>query len=141
MDVYHKVLNKLYETTEGKNSKAVDFKNLVKQLGFTGHYADIFSHLSGEGWIADTPKADYVTITHWGSAEAKKTAAATLAAPNGEANARIKREINQAAALAGEISAALENLARAAEKSNLPPVEKKMLELQAAVNRIKENLT
>ena len=137
MDVYHKVLNKLFETTEGKNSKAVDFKTLVKQLGFTGHYTDILSHLSGEGWIAETPKPDYVTITHWGAAEAKKSAAGPIS-PN--AGAEIKREINRAAAIAREMTTDLENLALSAEKNGFSPVEKKLLELESAIRRIKENL-
>lgn len=74
MDVYHKVLVKLYEVTGGKDSQTVDFKDLVKGEGFLGNYSDIFDMLSSQGWIADAPKPNYVSITHWGVSEAKKSA-------------------------------------------------------------------
>ncbi len=47
MDVYHKVLSKLYQVTDGKDSHAVDLKDLVKSLGFLGSYDDILQQLSG----------------------------------------------------------------------------------------------
>ena len=74
MDIYHKVIVKVYEATGGRDSQTVDLKDLVKKMGFIGHYADIFNRLSGEGWVAEDRKADFVRITHWGIAEAKKAA-------------------------------------------------------------------
>lgn len=135
MDVYHKVLHQLCDVTEGKSSKAVDFKNLVKQMGFHGNYADIFQRLSGEGWIAESPKPDFVSITHWGVAEVKKTSSGT-----GDVNAEAKREANRAAASSKELTQLLEEFTRKVEKDNFPPIEKKLDELQTAVAQIKKNL-
>jgi len=73
MDVYQKVLLKLYQVTGGKDSYTVDLKDLVKGQGFLGNYNEIFQMLNGQGWIAETPKANYVRITHWGVKEAKKS--------------------------------------------------------------------
>ena len=42
MDVYHKILVKLYEVTGGRDSKKVDFAELLKKEGFYPSYADIF---------------------------------------------------------------------------------------------------
>jgi hypothetical protein len=66
MDVYQKVLLKLYQVTVGKNSQSIDLKDLVKSQGFLGSYNDIFKMLNEQGWIAETQKANYVRITHWG---------------------------------------------------------------------------
>ena len=72
MDVYQKVLVKLHEATGGKDSQTVDFKELVKGLGFLGNYPDIFKQMSRQGWIAETRRVDVVCITHWGIKEAGK---------------------------------------------------------------------
>jgi hypothetical protein len=137
LDVYHKVLQKLCEAAEGKSSKTVDFKNLVKQMGFHGNYPDIFQRLSGEGWIAESPKPDFVSITHWGVAEVKKTASA---ASGGDANAEVKRAANRAAVESKELTALLEEFVRNPEKDNFAAVEKKIDELQTAIVQIKKSL-
>ncbi|MCW5958697.1 MAG: hypothetical protein KIS76_00955 [Pyrinomonadaceae bacterium] len=72
MDVYQKVLVKLHEASGGRDSQTVDFKELVKDLGFLGNYPDIFKQMSRQGWIAETRRPDVVCITHWGIKEAKK---------------------------------------------------------------------
>lgn len=72
MDAYHKVLARLFEVTNGKETEQVDFKELVKSIGFLPSYADIFQQMSRQGWIAETSRPDVVKITHWGVKEAKK---------------------------------------------------------------------
>lgn len=72
MNLYQKVLVKLYEDSDGRDTKTVDLKELVKGMGFLGNYPDIFQQMSGQGWIAETRRADNVRITHWGIKEAKK---------------------------------------------------------------------
>jgi hypothetical protein len=137
LDVYHKVLQNLFQATEGKSSKAVDFKNLVKQMGFHGNYADIFRRLSGEGWIAESPKPDFVSITHWGVAEVKKAASGT---GDGNTNAEAKREANRAASTSKELAELLEEFAGNADNHNFPPIEKKLDELQTLIVQIRKNL-
>ena len=138
MDVYQKVLHKLYEVTDGKSSKAVDFRGLVKQLGFPGFYADIFEQLSGQGWIVETPKADYVNISHWGVAEVKKLL--TPAEPAAVINPALKAEISKALATTKELSALLENFSRKTGADNFAPVEKKLSELQTSIAQIRTNM-
>ena len=125
MDVYHRVLHKLNEVTGGRDSKAVDFKDLIKKMGFHGNYNDIFERLSRDGWIIETAKADFVSITHWGAMEAKKSASAG----NSDAEA-IRREVNRTLAATRELAALLENFADELSKENFLPIEQKFGDLQ-----------
>jgi hypothetical protein len=135
MDVYHRVLARLYEVTGGKDSKTVDFKDLVKSLGFLGNYPDIFERLSGSGWIAEDKKADFVRITHWGVLEVKKSPAA-VNSPGGN----LKTDASKAIAEAKELGLLLEIFAGDASKDNLAAVERKIDNLQTVINQIKSKL-
>lgn len=133
MDVYHKVLHKLCEETKGKNSKTVDFKDLVKKMGFHGNYPAIYKFLSNEGWITESPKADFVFITHWGVAEVKKTSSGA----KDNSKEELKKEANRAVAAAKELSLLFENFVESLDESDFQPIEKKFSELQNTVNKIK----
>jgi hypothetical protein len=134
MDVYHRVLSRLYEVTDGKDTKAVDLKDLVKGLGFLGNYPDIFERLSGAGWIAEDKKADFVRITHWGVLEVKKSPVA------GQSNNNLKTDANKALAEIRELGLLMEIFANDASKDNLSAVERKIDNLKAVISRIKSNL-
>ena len=136
MDVYHKVLHKLNEVTGGKNSKAVDFKDLVKKIGFHGNYGDIFERLNREGWISETSKADFVSITHWGVMEIKKEPSVT----NAESVGELRREVNQTLAAARELAGLLEGFAADLAKNDFAPIEKKIGELQDLFAQVKGRL-
>lgn len=136
MDAYHLVLAKLYEATEGKDTKAVDFKELVRTVGYFGNYPDIFERLSREGWIAEDKKADFVRITHWGISEVKKSPTESL----DKAGASISVDINKAGAEAKELTLLLEILGQNASKENVSAVEKKLSDLTILINHIKANL-
>jgi hypothetical protein len=130
MDAYQKVMVKLLEVTEGRDTTTVNFKDLVKKLGYQGHYSSIFSFLSEQGWIAQD-KADFVRITHWGVAEAKKA----LAGAGGETPATVSSEnASKAAAAARDLAALLQTFAKDASKDNLKKAENKFSELEAAFN-------
>ena len=136
MDVYHIVLVKLLEVTEGKDSKSVDFKDLVRKLSFHGNYTDIFEHLSGEGWVAEDRKADYLRITHWGIAEAKKA----LNAESGDvAEIAVSVIASKVAATAREFAGLLESFAKAASNDNLKKAESKFAELESVFNLAKKD--
>ncbi len=132
MDVYHKVLLKLYETTGGKDSHTVDFKDLVKSQGFLGNYSDIFQMLSGQGWIAETPKANFVHITHWGVGEAKKSASV---AP--DASQAIKREATRLIGETKQLLIMLEEFSSDVSPENFGQIEKKLNEINAAIGKLK----
>lgn len=133
MDVYHKVLIKLHEVTGGKDSQIVDFKDLVKGAGFLGNFEDIIQFLSGQGWIAETTKENFVRITHWGVKEAKKSVADL---PTQNAAFAVKKETNQAVSLAKELLIALEGFASAPSKNNIEQVRKKYSALNSSIEKL-----
>jgi phage anti-repressor protein len=135
MDAYHQVLKRLYEVTDGKDTKAVDFKELVKRLGFFGNYLDIFERLNAEGWITEDTKADFVRITHWGVSEVKK-----IPAQANQTNQNLKSDTNKAMAEARELGVLLEIFSKDASRDNLAAVEKKFDALKDVLSRIKSNL-
>src|SRR5262245_39917261 len=83
MDVFHKVLLKIYDITGGRESQEVDFIELLKQEGFFPSRDSIKDNLSTEGWITDSSRPGHIRITHWGMAEAKKTLADPAGAGQG----------------------------------------------------------
>lgn len=138
MDVYQKVIVKLYEVTGGKDSQAVDFKDLVKKLGFYGHYSSIFERLSREGWVAEDRKADFVRITHWGIAEAKKAMEAegveASDAPSTSANAA------NCVTIAKEFATLIENFAQNTSQENLKKAQIKFTDMETAFNLAKTDV-
>jgi len=135
MDVYHKVLMKLYQVTGGKDSHAVDLKDLVKNLGFLGNYNDIFQMLSGQGWIAETPKLNYVRITHWGVREANES-------NNGEPDAgqAVKKEAAKLIAETKQFMIMLEVFVSDVSKENFGQIEKKADEINTAIGKLKSGI-
>lgn len=134
MDIYHKVLLKLYEETGGRDSRPIDLQDLVKKMGFPGHFADIAARLGGESWIAEDSKRNYVRITHWGVAEAKKSlpsAAPASASKPADKNAEASVKI------AGELLELLKNLSGDASAENVAHAEKKLAELQKTLSELK----
>lgn len=138
MDVYHKVLVKLYEVTGGKDSEAVEFKDLVKDMGFLGSYPNVFQELSRQGWIAETRRPDVVKITHWGVKEAKKTQ--TGGESISEAAKILKKETNRLIGNTKEFQIALEEFSSDSSDAKFKQVEKKFDELKEGVDKIKENI-
>lgn len=134
MDAYHQVLVKLLEDTQGRDSKAVDFKDLVKKLGFHGNYPNIFNRLSEEGWIAEDMKADFVRITHWGVAEAKKAKSQADGVPTPTSERAAK-----CVPLAKEFIVALEKFSKDASKDNLSKAVEKFGEMELAFNLAKND--
>ena len=135
MDVYHKVLVKLFEVTGGRESETVDLKELVKKEGYLPSYPQIKDHLSGQSWITETARVDAVKITHWGVTEAKKSQA------GGTDNAQVARkEINRTIADTRELIIFLEELANDVSKENISKAEKKLGEINAAIQKLKSSV-
>lgn len=137
MDVYQQVLIKVYEVTGGRDSQLIDLKDLVKKLGFIGHFSAIAGRLSGEGWVAEDRKENFVRITHWGIAEAKKLQAGggtNSVAPTISANAQ------NAAAIAEEFAALLEKFAANSSAEHLRAAQNKFAELETAFNIAKNDV-
>jgi phage anti-repressor protein len=136
MDAYHQVLARLYEVTEGKDTKAVDFKELVRGIGFHGNYPDIFERLSREGWIAEDKKADFVRITHWGISELKKSPGASV----DQTQRALTVNTNKLIAEVKELGLLLEAFAGDKTMGNLTVMEKKFAAVSALLDQIKSDL-
>jgi hypothetical protein len=137
MDVYHKVLVRLYEATGGRDTQTVDFKELVKSLGFHGNYEDIYQRLSVQGWIVETSKANFVKISHWGVKEAQESVSG---APAPTDSSELKKSADRLIKEAKELQRLVEAFAADASAENLEPVERKIAELNSAIAGIKESI-
>lgn len=135
MDVYHKVLAKLFEATGGRENEAVDFKELVKKEGFLPSYADIFQHMSRQSWIAETSRADVVKLTHWGLTEAKKSASS--GEDSGQA---LKRDATRVLSEARELIAVLEEFAADPSRDSIVKAERNADAIAAAVRKLRESV-
>ncbi len=135
MDVYHKVLAKLLDASGGRETEAVDLKELVKKEGFLSSYPDIFQHLSRQSWIAETPRADVVKITHWGITEAKKSGA-----PGGDSGQAVKRDTNRVISEARELIKILEEFSNESSRETIAKAEKSAETIVAAVLKLKESV-
>jgi len=135
MNVYQKVLLKLYQVTEGKDSQTVDLKDLVKSQGFLGNYNDIFQMLNGQGWIAETRKANFVRITHWGVKEVKKL-------ENNLPNSTqiVKREATRLVFETKQFLILLEEFAADVSEENFLQLERKLNEINSAIEKLKSNV-
>lgn len=135
MDVYQKVLLKIYQVTGGKDSQLVDLKDLVKNLGFLGSYNDILQKLSGQGWIAETPKMNFVKITHWGVKEASKSASSEP-----DTALMIKKEATRLVGEAKLFLILLEEFASDASTGNFDQVQKKLNDINSAIKKLEANI-
>ena len=135
MDVYHIVLVKLFEITGGKESETVDLKELVKKEGYLGSYPQIKEHLSGQSWITETARVDAVKITHWGVTEAKKSQSS-----GGDNSLALKKEINRTIADTRELIIFLEELAADVSKENISRAEKKLADINSAIQKLKSGV-
>lgn len=135
MDVYHKVLVKLYEVTEGRDTQTVDFKDLVKTAGFLGNYGEIYDMLNSQGWISESNKPDFVSITHWGVSEAKKSAGG---APDDSQT--VKKEANRLVNQSKELASLVEEFAADTSKDKFEKVGKIYEELAVTIARLKNTV-
>ena len=135
MDVYHKVLLKLYQVTGGKDSMTVDLKDLVKNQGFLGNYNDIFQILSGQGWVSETPKLHFVRITHWGVKEVKKTVGD---AP--DTSLVLKKETARILSETKQFLIMLDEFSSNASIQNFTHLERKINEINAAIGKLKSSI-
>lgn len=135
MDVYHKVLTKIYEQTGGKDSVDVDLTELLKREGFFPSLENINKFLTAESWVTETPKLYTVRITHWGVSEAKKTLAG---AP--DKVQIIEREGKKIIAEARELVVMLEEFAASPESKKFAVIRERHEQIAGTLGRIEKNL-
>jgi hypothetical protein len=72
MNVFQKILLKIFEITDGKDNIDVDLSDLLKKEGFYSNIEGISGQLQDDGWITEAGRRHVVRITHWGAKEAKR---------------------------------------------------------------------
>jgi hypothetical protein len=133
MDVFHKVLIRIYEITGGRESQEVDFVELLKKEGFYPSLESIKTHLNTEGWITDAARPDHVRITHWGMAEAKKT----MADPSG-AGQGLDRHTSRLLSAARDFSIVIGEFVSKPSTESIKPVEERFSEIDGLLSQIKK---
>ena len=136
MDLYHKILIKLYDASGGKDSQKVDFADLVKKEGFFPSYKDIYKQMSQSGWITEAGRTDVVNITHWGIMEAKKT----LATGGEDSTKELEKAATRLVAVAREVLVMSEEFSSKMSEETLTQVENKFDELQNVIGKLKKTL-
>ena len=135
MDLYHKVLLKIYEATGGRDSLAVNLKEIVKDEGFFGSYQDIFQQLSRQGWIAETRRADEVKLTHWGIKEIKNTT--EEGKPASDIERAKQKQAEKFLADAKNLSIIAEELKSNISENNIGKAGKKLKELDEILGSLR----
>jgi len=135
MDVYHKVLTRLFKDSGGKDSVKMDMAEILKQEGFYPSLEEITAHMIGESWIAATETRNIVKITHWGAAEAKKTLS------NAPDNSReVEKDSKRLISAAKEFVVMMEEFAGEPTRPRLTLIEKRCSELGELVSRVRANM-
>ena len=135
MDVYHKILSRIYEVTGGKDTESVDLAEIVKEAGFYPSFTDIHSQLNRAGWIADTGRGNKVKITHWGIKEARKAGGGGADSKREQLKLakRFKEEVKELLVIAEELASdPSEDRCKLAEK-RISEVGKRLEELKSGV--------
>ncbi len=135
MDVYHKVLAKLYDEAGGKDSAKVDLTDVLKREGFLPSIDSISGYLIGESWVTETDRKHVVKLTHWGIAEAKRTLAG---AP--DKNQIVQKESNKLLASLREAQIMMEEFAAKPAADRLERIEATVSEINTIMGRIKSNM-
>lgn len=132
MDVFHKVLARIYEISGGRETQEVDFIELLKKEGFYANRDSIKDQMSTEGWITDAARPGYVRITHWGMAEAKKSSKGGDKQDNG-----VAQQIEKLKNAAHGLTVSIDELGKNATAKSLKTVENHLIEMNGVVSEIK----
>lgn len=135
MDVFQKVLLKIYELTGGKDTVDVDLAELLKKEGFYPSLPSISEQLISQSWITETARKNIVRITHWGVAEAKKVSTS----PTGAVSTIVK-DANRLLSESRELVRILEDFVQDRSPEKLKKVESKLAEVNEAVSTVKTNI-
>lgn len=135
MDVFQKVLLKVYELTGGKDTVDVDFAELLKREGFYPSLTSIMEQLSSQSWITVTSRKNIIRITHWGVAEAKK-----ITTQPSDSIQSVAKDANRLLSETRDLVRMVEDFVADRTKENLDKVENKAADINAAIAEIKPNI-
>ncbi len=135
MNVFHKVLVKIFDLTGGKDNVEVDLADLLKKEGFFPSIDSISSQLLDESWITDGSRKHTCKITHWGVAEAKRVMSSAPDTSN-EAEKLATRLLSEARELIGMI----EEFASKPDSKKFDRIENHISELSDRSKAIRKHL-
>lgn len=138
MNVFHKVLVKIFEITGGKDNVDVDLVDLLKKEGFYSNIESISGNLQDEGWITEAGRKNVVRITHWGAMEAKRVQGSGSAGSGdgGGVEKDAKALVNEAK----QLSLYIEEFASKPDAKKLDSVDKGLSALSDRVKSIRGKL-
>jgi hypothetical protein len=137
MDVYQRVLLKVYDISGGRDTVDVDFADILKKEGFYPSLKSILEQLVSQSWITETSRKNIVRLTHWGTQEAKKLQSAS---PEAAKYAQIKKESTRLLSEVREFARILEEFSSEQTKANFSNIESKISEINTAIANIKTNI-
>ena len=135
MDVFHKVLARIYEISGGRETQEVDFIELLKKEGFYANRDNIKDQMSTEGWITDAARPGYVRITHWGMAEAKKSSKGGDKQDNG-----VAQQVEKLRTAVQKLTLSIDELGKNTNAKSLKAVEQNLTETTGIVSEIKSKI-
>ena len=132
MDVYQKVLVKLYDITGDRENVDIDMTDLLRREGFYSSIVEIIGKMSSEGWITESrPKT--VRLTHWGVMAAKNINNDTPDSAN-----IIDRQADRLKSEVKEFIILVEEFNGKATSDNFSRLDKKLNEINTVTARIRE---
>lgn len=135
MDVYHKILVRIYELTDGKDSVDVDMSDLLKREGFYPSIDSITQHLLDESWITESKHKNVIRMTHWGAAEAKR-----VVADLPDRKQLVEKDAARLLSESKEFVIMLEEFAASPDGDKLSTIEKRHADLTPLIKRIAQNI-
>ncbi len=135
MNVFHKVLVRIFEITGGKDSVEVDLVDLLKKEGYFPSIDSISGQLLDEGWLTEAGRKHVVRITHWGVSEAKRVMTNSPDKAN-EVDKDSTRLLNEAR----ELIIMLEEFVATPDSKKLERVEKRIAELSERSKVVRQHL-
>lgn len=137
MNVFHKVLLKIFEVSRGKDTVDVDLADLLKKEGFFPSIDTISEQLESDGWITSAGRKHVIRITHWGAMEAKRLQAGT---DKGTDGAIIAKEAKALLNGARQLVVLAEELIAKSDKSKLDEIDKNISTLIERAKTIRYKL-
>lgn len=135
MNVFHKVLLRIFEISGGKDNVDVDCVELLKKEGFYSSIDNILRHLLDEGWVTEAGRKNVVRITHWGAMEAKRVKSASPDKAN-----EVEKNSTRLLSDARELIIMLEEFAVKPESAKLDLIDKRLADLRTRSGSIREYL-
>ena len=135
MNVYHKVLTKVFEVSSGRDNVDVDLVDLTKKEGFYSNIDGISRQLLDEGWVTPGGKKNSVRITHWGAKEAKRVLSSSP-----DKATEITKESNRLKSEGKELFLLIEEFASSPDPEKLGVIEKRLADMAARCKTIRGHL-